>query len=150
MELKFIFLEKFTESLVDEIKKELIKQDKKSSGDLIKSIDFKVDKRSNSIFISLLAEDYFLYVDQGRKPGKFPDISKIKKWIIQKRIRPNKGTSLDQLTFLIARSIKENGIEPTNILNKSIENIYRKNKFNKVLFDTFQQEIDDMLKNLGF
>lgn len=148
--IEFIFLEKFADALVKEIKKLLVKKGKKSSGTLIRSIDYEVVQKGNMIDIQLLGESYFVYVDKGRKPGKFPPIKEIKKWIQKKRIKGRGGISDDSLAFLIARSIKENGIDPTNVLEESIQNVYRSNKLNKALFETMEDKIDVMLKNLGF
>ena len=57
-------------------------------------------------------EDYLKYVDEGRKPGKYPNIGELKKWARIKGIP-------DKAVFPIANSIFRFGIKPTHILQKT-------------------------------
>lgn len=80
-----------------------------ATGKLFNSIDYRVDLTNNGIKLSFVdLPDYYIYVENGRKPGgKMPPISIIKKWIKDRGI-PNKPG----LEYIIARSIGENGIKP--------------------------------------
>lgn len=65
------------------------------------------------------------YVEGGRKPGKFPPLSAIIKWIEVKRIVPrpdSKGRvpSTKQLAFLIGRKIYRDGIVPRPLLTSAL------------------------------
>ena len=49
-----------------------------------------------------------------------PPTSPIKKWIDVRKIKP-KDMTRDQLAFVIARSIKKKGIQPTNVTQKKLK-----------------------------
>ena len=64
--------------------------------------------------IYLILQDYWKYVEYGRKPGTFPNVGKIQEWIKIKPVIPRPLTNgivptEKQLSFLIGRSIKEKG-----------------------------------------
>ena len=56
-----------------------------SSGDLSKSIRFGT--QTGIAFFEML--QYGLYVDEGRKPGKYAPVDAIRKWVMNKPIAPN-------------------------------------------------------------
>lgn len=142
-------LNKIGEEVKEKYKDKLKTGDVFASGKLYNSVNYKLITSENGIKLFFEAEDYWYYIENGRKAGgKFPPIKLIEKWIIQKGL-PNKPG----LAFLIARSIAENGIKPKpylkaikqNINNnykseieKSIKedlNIYIKEKINKIKND---------------
>jgi hypothetical protein len=121
------------EDLVKELVKELISSDKKASGDLIKSIHYKVIEGTNQFMLHIIDNGTLKYVDAGRKPGKMPPTSAILPWIKQRKIKPRDKKTGRFITdkagaFLIARSIGENGIKPTNVIRKSLDKIYSNRK----------------------
>ena len=85
------------------LKDNLLKHGKKATGNLIKSIDSELRLEQDTMIFELSAEDYLVYVDQGRKPGKYPNINAISKWATIKGIPQS-------AVFPIARKIKEEGI----------------------------------------
>jgi len=110
------------QQIIDEIKKNLIKEDKIATGKLIKSLDYRTLKTVEGWTIQILGEKYLEFVDKGRKPGKQPPIAPILKWIQSKPIKFI-GKTDKQAAFLIARSIGKKGIVPTNVINKSVKKI---------------------------
>ena len=60
-------LEQVGIDLVKELTKQLLNADKKASGNLIKSLDYKVVETVDGFILNLLAADYLNTVDQG--PG---------------------------------------------------------------------------------
>lgn len=124
--------------LTKEIRTQLILNNKKATGKLIKSIDYRIivnesQRLVRSLEIAIVAEDYLKYVNDGRRKGaKMPPPNKLDKWIVAKGIAPRdkKGKLLPRksLQFLIARGIQKNGIKPTNIINNSIEAVFKKNQ----------------------
>ena len=76
----------------------------KASGDWLESVEDRTKGLSGSIW----ALDYTEYLEDGRKPGKFPPIDKIKQWIVDKPIAYS-DISLSSLAFLIARKISKEG-----------------------------------------
>ena len=106
------------------ITKILAENDKQVTGNLIRSLDFKIIRSVDGLLLELLAAPYFQYVDKGRKPGKRPPSGPIKKWVERKGI-VIKGQNSSQTAFVIARSIGIKGIKPLNITNKLIDNIIK-------------------------
>jgi hypothetical protein len=143
-------LEQVGIDLVKELTKQLLNADKKASGNLIKSLDYKVVETVDGFILNLLAADYLNTVDQGRKPGKMPPPSKLDKWIVIRGIAPRdkkgKFISRKSIQFLIARSIGKNGIKPTNVIRKSIDSIYS-NKI-KLLEQAAVKDIVELIEKI--
>ena len=121
------------------------KAKKKSGGDassaLSQSVRFLPLKIFGNTFEMVwVAEDYWYWVDHGRKPGKFPPLKPIERWITEKEIINRKTHSkgladkskanitqsiLEKrktLAFLIGRKLKREGYKGskffTNQVNK--------------------------------
>jgi hypothetical protein len=98
--------------------------------------------------------DYLQYLDGGRRAGarKIP-VQIILKWIKKKKIRPRnakgqfKSMTLNQLAFVIQRSIFNIGIRPRNILKKSFQEIDKLYKDN--VESGIQEIIDSLFKNIN-
>jgi hypothetical protein len=73
------------------------------------------------------AEQYAYFVDAGRRPGRYPPLAAIDKWVTQKKsisgVRDKKGRFLPRksLVFLIRRSIGKYGYQGINFIDKAIE-----------------------------
>lgn len=133
-------MDELGEDLVKEIVKELIRADKKASGELIRSIEYRLVQAADSFIVELLAAPYFEYVDQGvngteRNRGskysfmkKTVNLKAIDKWIVRRGIAPRdkKGQFIPRksVKFLIGRSIARKGIKGIHILEDSINKIY--------------------------
>jgi hypothetical protein len=132
------------------ITKILAENDKQVTGNLIKSLDFKVVKDVDGFFLQILAAPYFKNVDEGRRPGKMPPVKPIQKWSERRGIK-FKNMSQQQTAFVIARSIGKKGIKPLNITNKLINNIIsNKDKLikNGAIKD-IQELIDKMVMDIN-
>lgn len=109
-------------------KQKLIDDDKFATGNLINSIETEIAINGTTINVVLNVLDYFQWVENGRKPGKFPPIAKIKQWIIDKPIIPHENDNgklptENQLAFLIGRKIATEGIEPGNQLKDTVSEL---------------------------
>jgi len=137
-------IEIFGEEVVNEIANQLKIADKDATGDLIRSLDSNVIKNSKGFTIQLLANDYYQYVDNGRKPGKMPPIRAISKWVNAR------GISADA-AWPIAKSIGMNGIRATNVTDKTIKQITQNRKYKQFeddLVDWVDDAIDNLLNNI--
>ena len=109
-------LENYRKIVVSELKRQL----NKPGSDLEKSI---VDKKiTNKDGFTISMNEYGTFVNDGRRPGKFPPRQKIEDWINKKGIKPKtlksgKTPTLRQLGFLIGRSIARNGIQPVRFFD---------------------------------
>ena len=103
---------------------------------MLSSIETEVITGDGEYKVVLHAEDYLKTIELGTEPrGKLPrikpSIDAIKEWIEIKPVLPRpfdngKLPTTDQLAFLIARSIAENGIKPTPILSETVEELNAK------------------------
>ena len=90
---------------------------KNASRKLTDSVTSKVVVNGQAFEIYLNLQHYWKYIEEGRKPGKFPPVGAILNWISVKPIIPRpdgngKIPTPNQLAFLIGRKIENEGIEP--------------------------------------
>lgn len=103
---------------------------KNASRKLTDSVTSKVVVNGQAFEIYLNLQHYWKYIEDGRKPGKFPPVGAILQWISVKPIIPRpddngKIPTPNQLAFLIGRKIKEEGIEPFPALKTTQEELNR-------------------------
>lgn len=98
-----------------------------ASGKLVQSVKYELKYNETSYEVGLWLEDYWKYVEYGRKAGKFPPLSKIEEWIRVKPVIPRpydgKLPTEKQLAYLIGRKIAEDGIEPKNVLKRAEDEV---------------------------
>lgn len=131
-----VTLAQFIQDLIQTYKSLLIRDGKKASGNLIKSIrplDIEYSNKQMTLSISLAS--YWKYVENGRRPGKFPPMNKILEWIKIKPVIPRPMNGLKpptepQLAFLIARKIARDGIKPGNQFEEALKLTWTKWKQN--------------------
>ncbi len=138
-------LNELGKDFVLELTKQLLNADKKATGDLIRSLDYKVVETVDGLFLEIIALDYLKYVDEGRRPGLRPPIKAIQHWVNVKGIQ-FKGLKPNQTAFVIANSIAKKGIKPTNVIKKSMDNIFN-NKM-QLLADASVEDIQELIKKI--
>lgn len=99
-----------------------------ASGLLRDTASYRVSVNGKIYAIELNLQDYWINIEQGRQPGKFPPIDSISEWVQVKNIMPEQGDlpsppSIPQLNYLISRSIAENGIPARPILEESVSEL---------------------------
>ena len=104
------YCEKFKDLYVENLKND----DRVASGQLINNVKTEVKAGNDTFEVVLQVADYYQWLENGRKAGKFPPVDAILDWIKVKNIlpTPDKNGKLPtekQLAFLIGRAIKENG-----------------------------------------
>ena len=128
-------LKEFGAEYIKELTKQLIIADKKATGELIASLNYKLVESTNEILLQIIATEYLKWVDSGRKPGKMPPVQPIIKWAKVRNIQPTKGKykTIEQVGWAIAKSIEKKGIKPTNVLDKAKTNLFNnKSLMNKI------------------
>ena len=124
-------LDDFTKDVAETYRGLLLRDGKNATGELISSIKPMTPELVNGAFeCSLSLAPHWKYVENGRRPGKFPPIDNILDWVKAKPqlARPNrldrKEIAPKQLAFLVARKIATKGIQPGNQLEEAIDIVY--------------------------
>ena len=124
-------LDDFTKDVAETYKSLLLRDGKNATGELISSIKPMTPELVNGTFeCSLSLAPHWKYVENGRRPGKFPPIDNILDWVKAKPqlARPNrldrKELAPKQLAFLVARKIATSGIQPGNQLEEAMDIVY--------------------------
>lgn len=135
-------LNEYAQAWANAYKAELIAEGKRATGDLIRSVSGEVVIENDVYSAVLNVAEYYKYLEWGRKKGgKMPPISAILKWVQVKPViaRPNTLTgrvpTQKQLAWAIAKSIQQNGIEPTYALRET----------NNATFNAFEQRLKEAL-----
>lgn len=114
-------LERFAEAFIKNAQQNLEKKDANASGALQRSMELDkivIDDKEMRVTISL--EDYWYYLEHGRKAGKMPPIQPIIEWIENKPVPPKvQGLTVKQQAFAIARGIGKNGTKPKPFFNSA-------------------------------
>ena len=161
-------LNAYAEYVVDSAKKNLV-DERKSLGDLYKSVSYKYEKSQDLFLLDFLMEDYGTFVDKGvkGKTSTYPETSAalsqfqygsgnfpkgglrdgIKGWLEKKRFqwRDKKGKfmSYDTMTYLISRSIYNKGLKAnlffTTPFEAGLQNLP------KQLTDAFSLDIENAI-----
>ena len=96
-----------------------------NTGDAASSLEVNENK--------LLGNDYIYYLDQGRKPGKFPPVQNIRDWVNSKLgIQGKQGNAV---AFLVGRKLanegseifkdKSKGIRLDELVNDMLDELYK-------------------------
>lgn len=127
-------LNDFGQKIVDNYKAEL-EACNYQDGQLYRTLSYSVKTDNSSWLISISLEEYWKYIENGRRAGaKMPPVSAIENWIKVKQILPRPLTlksgksvvpTIPQLSFLIARKIGRDGIRPRPFFKQSFESAKR-------------------------
>ena len=124
-------LDDFIKDVAETYRGLLLRDGKNATGELISSIKPMTPELVNGTFeCSLSLAPHWKYVENGRRPGKFPPIDNILDWVKAKPqlARPNrldrKELAPKQLAFLVARKIATSGIQPGNQLEEAMDIVY--------------------------
>jgi len=99
-----------------------------TSGNLYSSTEVYFESDLDDGEVSLVVDfgdaDYWYWVDQGRRPStQYPNITAIRNWVETKPALNYIGLSVDQRTFLAARSIKEYGYYGINFIDSAVREV---------------------------
>lgn len=135
-------LEALGDQIIDVYRRKLYEGGTNATGLLGNSLSCIVKTEDGIYDLYLSLQDYWKYVENGRQPGKFPPMDVIRQWIQVKPVIPDARTgklpTIDQLTFLISRSIAINGIQPKNYL----ENILREFEYDPQFYEAISKDIE--------
>lgn len=102
-------------------KQKLTDKEINASYRLLNSVETVVRRNDDEFIVSINLADYWIFVENGRGPGKFPPLYKILEWVRIKPVIPYSDSrgrlpTEEQLAFLIARKIAEQGTEGRKVL----------------------------------
>jgi hypothetical protein len=155
MKLDLKELNILTDLFANALKDALADNDINASGTLSKSIDGFVEFDGKWLSVGITLEEYYKYVEQGRKRGKFPPINKIREWIRIKPVVPRSNNGKlpteNQLTYLIGRKIAREGTKPQPFLARTIKDFDLLDKVlnlvNELIMEQANKEIEQELNN---
>ena len=144
-------LTEFGQKIVDNYKAEL-QACNYQDGQLYRTLSYSVKMDNSSWLISISLEEYWKYIEYGRRPGKMPPVSAIENWIKVKQILPRPLTlksgksvvpTIPQLSFLIARKIGRDGIPARPLFKQSFEEAKR--EFLRIIEEAVLADIKESL-----
>ena len=120
-------LNSFAQTIVNRYKDKISEY---ASGKLYKTIDYTITSKSDSYLVTINLEAYWIFLEKGRRAGaKMPPVSAIENWIKVRKIIPRPVTlksgkqrvpTVQQLAFIIARSIAKKGIQPRPFMRETL------------------------------
>ena len=134
-------LDEYAEKAKELYKRKLTDKGINASYKLLNSVETVVRRNDDEFTVTINLEDYWIFVENGRKAGRFPPVSKILDWIRCKPVIPYSDSSgrlptEEQLAFLISRKIAEQGTEPKHVLAETITEL------NNYYLPLLQQALD--------
>lgn len=135
-------LNEYAQKAEELYKRKLTDKGINASYKLLNSVETVVRRNDDEFIVSINLEDYWYYVENGRGPGKFPPIDKILEWIRVKPVIPytdSRGRlpTEEQLAFLIARKIANDGTEGRKVLFETVDEL------NRYYLPLLQKAMDD-------
>ena len=101
-------LNNYGRRVIDLYRSNLSNSGHNATGKLSSTASFNVEVSSEDINVTIHLEDYYKYIEEGRRPGSFPPVDAILSWIQAKHIMPReingKLPTEQQLAFLIGRN----------------------------------------------
>lgn len=151
-------LDEYAEKARSLYKQKLTEKEINASYKLLNSVETTVKRNDDEFTVTINLEPYWIFVENGRKAGKFPPISKILDWIRIKPVIPYSDSrgripTEESLAFLISRKIAEQGTEGRKVLYETVEelNRYYLPKLQQALdrdFARFSYEIDTYIGSI--
>lgn len=141
-------LDKFGKYLVKQSRSNLSKKKKNVTNKLYDSLDYSIRSSNVSFEFDFLMEAYGEWVDKGRKAGKNPPFSAIRKWVEDRRIqfRSNRGRfqSYDQTAWAVVKKIGRDGIEASNFYSRPFQLGY--NKLPNELVEAYALDVEEFIE----
>ena len=146
----------YLELIAKQIREDLISELKrnKKDGKIDKSLKVVVEVFGTTYKVIMKIEDYFKYIESGRRPGRrMPPVQPILDWTIKKRIKPlDKNIKQKTLAYIIAKSIGKKGIKPVPMLDKVLKTNMKdfKAQIEKLIYlnseDQIKKELDGKIR----
>lgn len=117
-------IKEITDRMLELYRNKLIDKNINASNILSDSAEVIVEVNGTTLSVSFNLEEYWKFVEYGRRPGKRPPITAIEEWVTLKPIIPDpingKIPSTKQLAFLISRKIGMEGTKAQRPLESAV------------------------------
>lgn len=117
-------IKEITDRMLELYRNQLIDKNINASNTLSNTATTIVEVDGTTLSVSFNLEEYWKYVEYGRRPGKRPPIDAIERWIKVKPIIPDpingKIPSTKQLAFLVSRKIGMEGTKAQRPLESAL------------------------------
>jgi len=101
-------IQTWLDSSIVKLVREYDEQGRRASGQWEKDLEGTIDQVNTGFVVKIMGSYYSYWMENSRRPGKFPPMDAIRQWIQDKGIIANK-ISEKSLAFLIARKIAREG-----------------------------------------
>lgn len=141
-------LNSFADYFIELARQNLTNNNSNASYDLYNSIEKIIEVGEDSFSVKISLEDYWKWVEQGRRPGKYPPPEAIKRWVELKPVSATPGLNgktptVEQLTFLISRKIAEQGTKGAKFFEPAKEQAIR--DFSEKIDRAIDEDVSDYI-----
>lgn len=148
--------EEFGEKVKEQYQQNLEANRHTATGNLHDNIEVVIIDEPDRLEIALNLEDYWKWIENGRNKGGFPPVDAIKKWIEVKQIVPRPGKNgkvptIDQLSFLIGRKIRDFGYPPVgHPFDNAVQSVFQdfEDALNEALMTDLGISVDKAMEYL--
>lgn len=144
-------LNEFADAFIQNARNNLEANQSNASYNLYNSFEKVIEVGEDYFKVSISLADYWQHLENGRGPGKFPPVDKIKEWIEVKPVNPTplsngKTPSVEQLSFLIGRKIANEGTEGKPFFEPAKEQTIR--EFEDKINQAIEEDVSNFILEL--
>ena len=132
-----------------------------ASGELDASITFKGKSTSKGLEMSWFMLEYYEQVDEGRKPGTFPNVTALKTWLTLPNVQQKLSESgfdqerktfgiqeINSAAYLIGRKIEKEGTKGNHFLTNVENSRLVTQDLPKLIQESVGEDIDELMGSL--
>jgi hypothetical protein len=155
-------LNKFAKRVIQQSRTRLTKGKKNASKDLYNSLRYDLTTSAAAFILNFFMEEYGIYQDRGvsgkkRKyntpfsyKDKMPPPKALDKWMVRRNIKGTRDAQgrfikRKSLQYLLARSIYNKGIKPSNFFTKSFEQAF--DKLPEDVVKAYRLDLEEFLRS---
>ena len=155
-------LNKFAKRVIQQSRTRLTKSKKNASKDLYNSLRYDLTTSAAAFILNFFMEEYGIYQDRGvsgkkRKyntpfsyKDKMPPPKALDKWMVRRNIKGTRDAQgrfikRKSLQYLLARSIYNKGIKPSNFFTKSFKQAF--DKLPEDMVKAYRLDLEEFLRS---
>lgn len=155
-------LNKFAKRVIQQSRTRLTKGKKNASKDLYNSLRYDLTTSAAAFILNFFMEEYGIYQDRGvsgkkRKyntpfsyKDKMPPPKALDKWMVRRNIKGTRDAQgrfikRKSLQYLLARSIYNKGIKPSNFFTKSFKQAF--DKLPEDMVKAYRLDLEEFLRS---